>query len=162
MIEVRLNANTSDEFLAIKPIRFDAESVHCSVTARLRIWNTQLAESWTTISVDNTSLSLSGMVEFRNRLDEWLHSPSVGVTAFAGHFQLGRGPSCRFDLHFGPRADTIASADKPVVAVDLSLGTTLVAFRFVTDQSCLGLVAMAMSDWETEQSDADEALDRPF
>lgn len=151
MVEVRLNANTSDEYLVIKPSRFDGECVHCAVSTRLRIWDTQLVESWMTIKADNITLSLVALVELRNRLDDWLLTKAVGLNAFAGHFQLCQGPSCRFDLHFGTRADTIASVDKPVVTVDLSLGTTHVGFRFVTDQSCLGLFAMAMSDWKTEQ-----------
>ncbi len=58
--------------------------------------------------------------------------------------QRGQKPSCRRDFHFEPRADTIASADKPVVKVLLSFGTTCIEFRFATDQSCLGLEAVSL------------------
>ncbi len=78
-------------------------------------------ECWVTFNAEDFGLSLSAMRDLQKKLDHWLQSRSVGVEAFCGHFELGRSPSCKLDLLFAPRADTIASPDKPVVTINLSL-----------------------------------------
>ena len=145
MHTARLNTNTSDEFIEIHPERFEEGFVDCSVCIRLRNWNSRKEESWTVIKTDDISLSVIAIRELQNELDRWLMSQSVGISSFSGHFSLGHNPSNKLDFHFEQRADTIASADKPVVTIEFSSGTTHIEFRFVTDQSCLGLFAMTLS-----------------
>jgi len=145
MHTARLNTNTSDEFIEIHPERFVEGFVDCTVCIRLRNWDSRKDESWTVIKADDISLSVIAIRELHDELDRWLMSPSVGISSFSGHFSLGHKPGNRLDFHFNPRADTIASADKPVVTIDFSTGTTHIEFRFVTDQSCLGLFAMTLS-----------------
>jgi hypothetical protein len=145
MHAARLNTNTSNEYIEIRPTRFDGENLDCVVTVCLRNWESRQEQSWVTVNADDVGLSLRTLHELQTNLEQWLQSQSVGVEGFSGRFQLGRSPWCKLDLHFAPRADTIASSDKPVVTINLSIGTTLIEFRFVTDQSCLGIFAMSLS-----------------
>ena len=145
MQAARLNTNTSDEYLEIRPTRFDGDNLVCVISVCFRNWESRQEASWVTVNADDVGLSLRALCALQTNLDQWLQSQSVGVEGFCGHFQLGRSPSYKLDLRFGPRADTIASSDKPVVTIVLSIGTAVIEFRFVTDQSCLGMFAMSLS-----------------
>ena len=146
MLTARLAANSSEEYIELSPTRFENESVECEMNIRIRNWNSsRQEESWTTISTNEIKLSLPDLKDLNQKIENWLDSSSVGVTAFCGHFRLGCLPHT-LDFLFEPRPDTIASNDKSVVTIHLSFGTTRVEFRFVTDQSCLGLFSSAISD----------------
>lgn len=144
MLTARLAANSSEEYIELSPTRFENESVECEMNIRIRNWNCQ-EECWTKISTNEIKLSLLELKDLNQRIESWLDSSSVGVTAFSGHFRLGSLPYT-LDFLFEPRPDTIASNDKSVVTIHFSFGTTRVEFRFVTDQSCLGFFSSAISD----------------
>ncbi len=149
MHAARLNTNTSGEYIEIRPTHLEGEHLDCVVTVCLRNWESRQEESWVTVNADDVRLSLSALRGLQTDIDQWLRSQSVGVESFCGYFQLGRSPWCKLDFCFGPRADTIAASDKPVVTILISIGTALIEFRLVTDQSCLGIFAMSLSQLQT-------------
>lgn len=83
----------------------------------------------------------------------WIQSPNVGINTFAGDYSLAADGYSTFDLIFCDRPDTISSVGKLVVTIRFHIGRINGEFSFVTDQSCLRLLAndlnMAISEITT-------------
>ena len=57
MHAARLNTNTSNEYIEIRPTRFDGENLDCVITVCLRNWEIRQEESWVTVNADTVGLS---------------------------------------------------------------------------------------------------------
>ncbi|MCP4192559.1 MAG: hypothetical protein GY880_18335 [Planctomycetaceae bacterium] len=91
--------------------------------------------------VDSIILSHHKLDELESAIQAWLQTDQVGVSAFAGTFDLTSHFNSSLRFVFAEREDIISGDDKPVLTVEYSFSRMSGAFCFVTDQSCLALFA---------------------
>ena len=146
MNPIELNSNLSDESIKLTPISIGASTSEFELRVEANHWDGDHENSVKLLS-ESIGLSHEQLETVANKVKNWVHTGQAAGQPFSGEFELADdNANASLQLVFGDDEDIISADDKPVVTVTFVASRFSVQFKFVTDQSCLGIFAQQVLD----------------